>query len=100
TPARQRGVRELAYILQDRGFDLLQSAISRHRLILDTQESEGPRLIDGIAVLQVERKRLEVARLHDVGRDLEAGRRILARPRDKRILEARDHREFRVIGAK
>jgi hypothetical protein len=49
---------------------------------------------------RLERKRLEVVRLHDVGRDPEAGRRVLAGIRHQRILEARDHHEVRIVGAK
>ena len=38
--------------------------------------------------------------LHDVGRDLEAGRRVLARVGDQRLLHAGDHLEIRIVDAK
>jgi len=39
-------------------------------------------------------------RLHDVGRDREAGRRVLARVGDQRLLHAGDHLEIRIVDAK
>jgi len=50
--------------------------------------------------LRVERERLEFVRLHDVGRDREAGRRVLARVGDQRLLHAGDHLEIRIVDAK
>ncbi len=98
-PARQRRVRHLPVVLQDRGLDLLEAAIGGHGLVLDAEQVERERLVDGVGILRIERERLERLRLHDVGADRDPGRRVLADIGHQRVLHAREHHEVRVVDA-
>src|SRR5262249_32714257 len=93
-PARQRSVRELPFVLKDPGFDLVEAAIGRDRPVFESQQIERERLVECVAVLRVERKRLELIRLHDIGRDLEPRRCVLARIRNQRLLDCGEHQEI------
>ena len=52
----------MPFVLQDRGLDLLEAAKGRNRMILEPEQVERERLVDGVAVLDVERERLELLR--------------------------------------
>ena len=79
--------------------NFLQAPIGRHRLILDTQKVEGEQLIDRVGILDAERERLEITRLHHVGRDLEAGRRVAPHVDDQRTLDSGDEDEVEIARA-
>ena len=64
-----------------------------------TEQVERDLLIDAVDVLGVERQRLEILRLHQVGRHVDAGRRVLADIGDQRAFDAGKQDEIGKVGA-
>ena len=96
-PARERRVGHLADVLQDRGLDLFQPAVSRDGVIFNPQQVKRENLVQTVGVLRVERERFELLCLHQVGGDVEAGRRILADVNHQRTLDPGDQNEIGIV---